>query len=215
MEQNVFYNKLSELVLRVQEEYDRTNALWDALSESGGHSRPNMGKIRVKHYSDTPDLHDQTEAYRIFIYKMMDREFLTPLSEETFSLSYRVKTIDSILDKIERYDTNPRLLGNTPVNKCLNDVCGVRLIAKHAVSTNEIVKYMGDDHPELKILDSSKMKDGMVRYIATHIYFKESNYHYPWELQIWSEEDSEMNFKSHKEHKEAYVNWNRKDTDTP
>ncbi len=126
-----------------------------------------------------------------------------------------LKTVDSILDKIDRYSTNPRLLGNTPVNKCLNDVCGVRLIVKRDVSTDEIVKCVGNDHPELKILDSSKIKDGKARYVATHIYFKESNYHYPWELQLWSEEQSEMNFKSHKEHKEAYVNWSRKDTDTP
>ncbi len=67
MEQDRFYAKLSELILRIQEEYDRTNDLWAALLETNDFGDLNMGKIRVKHYSDTPGLNDQTKSYRDFI----------------------------------------------------------------------------------------------------------------------------------------------------
>ncbi len=123
--------------------------------------------------------------------------------------------MDSILDKIKRYNWNPRLLGNTPLNRCLNDIFGARIIVQCTIPVLDIINYVHDKHPGLKVLDSSKTEDGEVRYVATHIYFKESNHHYPWELQIWSAEQSDMNYEFHKEHKEAYVKWNRRrDTDT-
>lgn len=53
-----------------------------------------------------------------------------------------------------------------------------------------------------RCIDSSKGD-----YKAVHIYFKESNQAFPWELQIWNKCDVERNFASHKEYKQAYTIW--------
>ena len=208
MEQDRFYAKLSELILRIQEEYDRTNDLWAALSGSNDVRDLNMGRIRVRHCSDTPDLNEQTKAYRDFIADNLDESRIA-LDDADFDVAYRVKTLDSIFDKIRRYNRNPRLLGNTPVNKCLNDVFGIRMIVQCTVMADDIIGYVNDRHPGLKVLDSSKTEDDEAVYIATHIYFRESNRRYPWELQKWSVEHTETNYESHRERKEAYVRWSR------
>lgn len=208
MEQDRFYPKLSELILCIQGEYDRTNALWATLSASNDFRDLNMGKIRVRHYSDTPYLNERTKAYRDFLADNLDESRIA-LNDADFDVAYRVKTMDSILDKIRRYNQSPCLLGNTPVNKCLNDVFGIRMIAQCTVMADDIIGYVNDRHPGLKVLDSSKTEDDETVYVATHIYFRESNQRYPWELQIWSVERSELNYKSHRERKETYVRWSR------
>ncbi len=95
------------------------------------------------------------------------------------------------------------------MNKCLNDVFGIRMIAQCTVMADEIIGYVNDKHPGLKVLDSSKTEDDETIYVATHVYFRESNHRYPWELQIWSVEHSEINYESHRKLKETYVRWSR------
>ena len=72
-----------------------------------------------------------------------------------------------------------------PINKCFNDLFGVRIIFNYDFSFDDInnvfEKIKSDYDINLKCIDSSK-KD----YVATHIYFKIDNYNFPWELQIWS-----------------------------
>lgn len=44
-------------------------------------------------------------------------------------------------------------------------------------------------------------------YNAIHIYFKENNYTFPWELQIWLKEHETKNLNSHKMYKQDYTKW--------
>lgn len=123
------------------------------------------------------------------------------LSEFRQTISIRIKTQNSIEYKIEKYMVNLEK-GMVPVNKCLNDLVGIRAFVSDDVSHEEIRKHIKDSHPELKCIDSSKAD-----YIATHVYFKTDNFSFPWELQIWRNEDREDNFKSHKQYKQEYVKW--------
>ncbi|MDR1018389.1 MAG: hypothetical protein LBM02_06770, partial [Lachnospiraceae bacterium] len=47
-------------------------------------------------------------------------------------------------------------------------------------------------------------KDG---YKGLHFYFKnQSNYYFPWELQVWNEDDVEPNIESHEKYKRTFAN---------
>lgn len=43
-------------------------------------------------------------------------------------------------------------------------------------------------------------------YIGIHVYFKNaSNFYYPWELQIWDENDAKANIQNHQQYKRDFV----------
>jgi len=113
---------------------------------------------------------------------------------------YRVKTAESIHDKIDRY------AGNTdqyPVNNWLNDIFGCRIILSS--EEIEVVENRLDDWQELHGLKNwyKRDKDG---YKGVHIYFKNrNNFYFPWELQIWNEKDVESNVKAHQLLKRDFV----------
>ena len=44
-------------------------------------------------------------------------------------------------------------------------------------------------------------------YRATHIYFKQDNYNFQWELQVWNKNNELNNIKSHNKYKQDYVKW--------
>ena len=55
-----------------------------------------------------------------------------------------------------------------------------------------------------RCIDSSKFD-----YKAVHLYFKENNQSFPWELQIWNMCDMDSNFSSHKKYKQEYTAWEK------
>lgn len=61
--------------------------------------------------------------------------------------------------------------GNIPINKCINDIYGIRMITKEALQYPEIKEKIEHRYKNLKCIDSSKGD-----YKAIHIYFKKDNY---------------------------------------
>lgn len=57
-----------------------------------------------------------------------------------------------------------------------------------------------------RCIDSSKGE-----YRATHLYFRDGNYTFPWELQIWGSCDEKSNLISHKKYKQEYITWEKED----
>lgn len=201
-------SRLYRLIEDVQTEYDRVTALWTDHASSESIDLHNLRRIRVKHFHDTPGLKEETVLYRDFITdNLNDTVFLSHDLTE-FKASYRIKTDDSISDKIDRYIANPDLLGNTPLNRCLNDLCGIRAVSNFDTDTDKLIARISEQYPDLKVLDSSKTWKDDVIYVAVHIYFSGSNRTFPWELQIWSDSDAPLNFASHRAHKERYARWN-------
>lgn len=123
-------------------------------------------------------------------------------------LSMRVKQKESITNKLNHYRYGKKEAGRVPLNKCLNDLLGVRIILKdfnHDCSCFlELCEAIEDiDGYKIKVEDSTK--NG---YVATHVYFYgKGNFSFPWELQIWSRRDDENNKESHYEHKQSYTKW--------
>lgn len=164
--------------------------------------RVNLKKTCVSRVQKESGILDLIWAYRNFIEDngvIANTAF--ELSEFGQTINIRIKTQNSIEYKIEKYIFS-REKGMMPVNKCLNDLVGIRVFISDKVSHKNIREHIEDSYPKLKCIDSSK--DG---YIATHIYFKTDNFSFPWELQIWRTEDRENNLKSHKQYKQEYIKW--------
>lgn len=123
-------------------------------------------------------------------------------------LSMRVKQRESIAAKLTHYRYGKTEQGKVPINKCLNDLLGIRIIIDGFDHTCKLFSELCEGikkqkNYKIKIEDASK--NG---YVATHIYFQgEDNFAFPWELQIWSKKDDSNNKTSHNEHKQSYTKW--------
>jgi len=142
---------------------------------------------------------DHIFNYRLNLHESIN-DYLMRANLSGIEYFYRVKTSESIQDKINRYLKNT---DQYPVNNWLNDIFGCRMI----LSTSEIEEIEN-------ILDTwtyeyglknwyKREKDG---YKGIHIYFKnKSNFYFPWELQIWNQEDMEGNIEAHRKQKRLFV----------
>lgn len=94
--------------------------------------------------------------------------------------------------------TDVHEFGKVPLNKCLNDLLGFRILVIDLESVYATLKH--DD----RVTSITKMylrTDG--GYSGIHLYFKNgNNKFFPWELQIWDIEQSSSNEISHREHKQ-------------
>lgn len=116
----------------------------------------------------------------------------------------RVKQHESIVYKVGHYHSGKQEGGKIPLNKCLNDLVGFRVVLSNfnhgCQFFDEMCGYIGKNY-RIKYRNSSKGE-----YRATHIYFYGAgNKNFPWELQIWLPEDHKNNYESHAEHKQEYT----------
>lgn len=117
----------------------------------------------------------------------------------------RVKAQNSIEYKIQSYKTDRHEFGKVPINKCVNDLFGVRIILESPLTFEEIHAFVEETYRgKYRCIDSSKLD-----YKAVHLYFRENNHSFPWELQIWNRYDVESNFASHRKYKQEYTTWEK------
>lgn len=191
--------ELDDLIERILLVYEDVSGQW---VKSEKYLRVNLKKTCVSRVQKESGILDLIWAYRNFIEDngvIANTAF--ELNKFRQTISIRIKTQNSIEYKIEKYIFS-REKGMVPVNKCLNDLVGIRVFISDDVSHKNIREHIDDSYPKLKCIDSSKDD-----YIATHIYFKTDNFSFPWELQIWRNEDRENNLKSHKQYKQEYIKW--------
>ena len=123
----------------------------------------------------------------------------------SYQVTARVKAQNSIEYKIQNYKTDRHEFGKIPINKCVNDLFGVRIILESPLTFKEIHRFVEETYQgKYRCIDSSKLD-----YKAVHLYFKENNQSFPWELQIWNRCDVESNFASHKKYKQEYTTWEK------
>lgn len=117
----------------------------------------------------------------------------------------RVKAQNSIEYKIQNYKTKRHELGRVPINKCVNDLLGIRIILESPLTFEEIYSFVEATYQgKYRCINSSKLD-----YRAVHLYFRENNQSFPWELQIWNRCDVENNFASHQKYKQEYTTWEK------
>ena len=157
-----------------------------------------LQKVNLKHtFAKVPV--DAILLYRLNLHESIN-DYLMKADVKDIPYFYRVKTSESILHKIERFSERQE---GYPVNSILNDIFGARMI----LPSTEIAQVMErlDDWKEEFGLKNWYLrdKDG---YTGIHIYFKnQSNFYYPWELQIWDEMDVDRNIESHIKYKRQFV----------
>lgn len=117
-------------------------------------------------------------------------------------LRNRVKQEDSIISKLEYY-LNKNEGGNVPINKCLNDLIGFRMILSLWEFEDDILQLLNMLKQNLGIVYYKREDND---YKAIHVYFKSNNNcYFPWELQLWDINDYKKNELSHKNHKQKRV----------
>ncbi|MCX8941284.1 nucleotidyltransferase family protein [Vibrio parahaemolyticus] len=136
--------------------------------------------------------------YRLTLHESINDYLMT--ADIEIKYFYRVKTRESIEDKIQRYEQRE---DQYPVNNWLNDIFGARIVLT-ADEIEEVMEVLDDWQDELNLKNwYLRDKDG---YKGLHIYFKNrSNFYFPWELQIWDVNDVPSNISSHEKLKREFI----------
>lgn len=193
------FEDLGKLIIAIQRNYDR---VCDICSK-GNDASLNLKKRLVINAREDANILNKIWQYRSLINdELVSIMFdIHTIEFERSSVTSRVKAQNSIEYKIDNYCNNHEN-GKIPLKKCMNDLLGIRIIIDDQFSYDDVKTYMKENYSNYKCIDSSKLS-----YIATHIYFENGNYFFPWELQIWSKNDEKKNFLSHKEYKQDYTRW--------
>ena len=104
--------------------------------------------------------------------------------QEIFSdiaLDYRIKSLDSILLKYDRYYPDHQ------TRKVFNDILGFRAICD---SYNQVLEF---ESSQFRIADLSKGKAEDDGYRGVHVYYQRSGRHYPIEIQFNTLYDRQLN----------------------
>ncbi|GHU43594.1 GTP pyrophosphokinase [Clostridia bacterium] len=142
--------------------------------------------------------HEHIYNYRLNLHESINDYLMG--AEIEIKYFYRVKTRESIDDKIGRYKTGEN---QYPVNNWLNDIFGARIVL--TADELENVRLRLEEWQDEFCLKNwyFREKEG---YRGLHVYFKnKSNFYFPWELQIWDEKDVRTNIESHERLKRRFV----------
>lgn len=172
----------------------------------------NMRKYNVIDILNNDKLEKMIYDYRDFI--SVNNFLLTfcitkeiQYAKDNLEVNMRVKAYNSIQYKIENYIKNHNN-GKESINKCLNDIFGVRIILDEEFSYDDIRNIADECNKKLKTnlecIDASKNN-----YNAIHIYFKIDNNSFKWELQIWNKKYKNSNLRSHSIYKQDYLRWEK------
>lgn len=136
--------------------------------------------------------------YRLTLHESVNDYLMT--ADIEIKYFYRVKTRESIDDKIARFSARE---DQYPVNNWLNDIFGARIILT-AEEIAAIMDLLDDWQDELSLKNwYLRNKEG---YKGLHIDLKNrSNFYFPWELQIWDTEDIQSNIQNHEKFKRNFL----------
>ncbi len=135
--------------------------------------------------------------YRLTLHECINDYLMT--ADIEIKYFYRVKTRESIDDKIARFSTRQ---DQYPVNNWLNDIFGARIVL-NAAEIQTVMSLLDGWQAELNLKNwYLRDKEG---YRGLHIYFKnKNNFYFPWELQIWDAQDLQSNIQNHEKFKRGF-----------
>lgn len=195
------YDDLKRLIDYINSAHQQITRIWNEQTTD----RVNLSKCCVSDIALDGTIYKNIADYVKLLNEKSSTILLELSSLCSCQVTARVKTQNSIELKIQNYNSSTHEYGKVPVNKCINDLFGVRIILSSVLSHDEILNFINETYGgKYKCINSSKLE-----YKATHIYFKEDNYSFQWELQIWNIKDQESNFESHRKHKQAYTTWEK------
>lgn len=142
---------------------------------------------------------DYILKYRLNLHESIN-DYLINADLSGMDYWYRVKTSESILDKINRFERQGK---KYPVNNWLNDIFGARIVLE-TIEIKEVENLLDLWKEKFNLKNWYKRdKDG---YKGIHLYFKnQNNFYFPWELQIWDKKDIKTNVANHIKYKRNFV----------
>lgn len=168
----------------------------------------NKINLRTKEVRDVINnnvIEDSIFEYRSYMNdKIIEISYHIDNLEIESKLECRVKNKHSIYDKLAKY-MQMKEEGKIPINKCLNDILGIRIVLNNNIEFNILKDFITKKFSNIKCIDSTKNE-----YKALHAYIKRDNYSFPWEVQIWNFSDEKSNKGSHFKYKQEYTNWEDK-----
>ena len=194
-------DELEILINSIIEQYKHLYLDW---KQSNLYIPIHQKKNRVKDVNNNNEILNTILNYRLFLNENhLDIKLAFDQLNLQSEVNSRVKTQNSIEFKTNNYMTAKHEYGEVAINKCFNDLYGIRIIFKDNVEYNIIKEFIDERYGKhLKCYDASKGD-----YVAIHVYFKEDNYSFQWELQIWDEAHYESNIVSHENYKQDYTKW--------
>ncbi|WP_283749715.1 hypothetical protein [Bacillus mycoides] len=211
------YGDIQKLIMEIHKLHNSFSASWIDKITPLGFELLNFNKKQVRHISNVIEdrgafLIDNT-FYRLIKSYMNELEIFTVTSDLEFDyteldLRTRIKQNESVVNKLKYYRVGKEGEGAFNLNKCLNDLFGIRIIVEGFDHNCGYFKDMCDGlkfeyNNKVRMMNSSKRD-----YNATHIYFYgEKNNYFPWELQVWNKNDMSSNVTSHALHKQEYTAW--------
>lgn len=201
--------RLLNSILFLGEQFLKINELW---LNTSSYEKINLKNNLVRDIYDK-NLIENIRDYQSFLVNATIK--LNLELEKEYNVFNRVKTPNSIENKIKVYNSPAHEYGKVAICKCLNDLFGARIILDNELSYGEIRDFIKNEidlnknNIDLKCIDSSKSG-----YKATHVYFKKDkdNSSFQWELQIWAAKDSNNNILSHEKYKQSYTKWENERT---
>ena len=100
---------------------------------------------------------------------------------DDIALDFRIKSIDSIILKYERYYPNRQ------VRQVFNDILGFRAFC------DDYQELIASESTVFRIVDMSKGKANDDGYRGVHLYYQRDNFHYPIEVQFNTLYDRQIN----------------------
>lgn len=193
------YEELGRVIAYMQSKYEEVTRRWNESTTL----HINLRRTYMDSIDGGQDIYASIFGYVQLLNEVSAEIFMDlSLLRSSLEITSRVKAQNSIEYKITSYKGEKHEFGKIPLNKCLNDLFGVRVILPEVHSFQEIRDFVDQYAPDLKCINSSKGE-----YRATHLYFKLDNFSFPWELQIWNQRNKETNFESHKQYKQGYTVW--------
>lgn len=191
---------LDHLIDALLSSYFEINTKWKSLE---GIYPFNLKKKTIADIQNNNGIWENILAYRKYmaIQQLEILQKINNIQSDENRITVRIKQLNSIEYKFSRYNTGD-LKGKVPINKCLNDLFGVRIIIDSSFTHDDLADHLKAKYSMLKLTNASK--NG---YIASHLYFMMDNQLFPWELQIWQKQDEMNNLASHKLYKQDYTSW--------
>lgn len=194
-------DELDILIKTIDQQYINLYLKW---KKSNLYTPLHQKKNLVKDIKTNKELLNNILNYRLFLNENhLNLKMLFDNLNLNSEVNSRIKAQNSIEYKINNYMTERHEYGEVAINKCFNDLYGIRIIFNENVEYNDIKDFVDKKYKgKLKCYNASKED-----YVATHIYFKKDNYSFQWELQIWDRAHYKSNIISHEQYKQGYTKW--------
>ncbi|MCQ2070948.1 MAG: hypothetical protein MJZ68_07440 [archaeon] len=216
MENNEAIDGIRSLLDEVIDLHDGFSRQWADHSERNGLTMFNQKKVQVADL-ERNGLMDTVLCYDSFLSDSIGMDLFSDI--EGAEIDHRVKAQNSILEKLEYYCRYSHEKGKVSVNKCFNDLFGIRITLDCPSLRYEDISQCVDQYGDVLAIEDKGFSRhcSETEYLATHIYIRGrgpaevKNRLFRWELQVWSAHQERNNHLLHERHRFKYRGWERGD----